>query len=146
MGKAYRVGTLTGEDSTGDEAGRARLRPLTPSLKRSVGAPLKPVPRCGGGAARGGSGALPPLYVVGDNYTIHTAQAVAQWRAAHPRMEVRFLPTDCPKARPIERALGDVPDKGTRHHKRKRLWSVVQDVEPHLGVNGPWHSEVSEIY
>jgi transposase len=86
------------------------------------------------------------LYVVVDNYKIHKAQAVEQWLAAHPRVELLFLPTYCPKASPIERAFGDVQDKCTRNHKRKRLWSVVKDVEQHLRVNGPWRYELSEIY
>lgn len=86
------------------------------------------------------------LYVVVDNYKIHKAQAVEQWLAAHPRVELLFLPTYCPKASPIERAFGDVHDKCTRNHKRKRLWSVVKDVQQHLHVNGPWPYELSEIY
>ena len=95
--------------------------------------------------------AYPPLqftrlYVVVDNYKIHKAQAVAQWLAAHPRFELLFLPTYCPKASPIERAFGDVHDKCTRNHKRKRLWAVVNDVTRHLAVNGPWQYELSELY
>jgi transposase len=86
------------------------------------------------------------LYVVVDNYKIHKAQAVEQWLAAHPRVELLFLPTYCPKASPIERAFGDVHDKCTRNHKRKRLWSVVKDVEQHLRVNSPWRYKLSEIY
>jgi transposase len=86
------------------------------------------------------------LYVVIDNYKIHKAQAVAQWLAAHPRFELLFLPTYCPQANPIERAFGDVHDKCTRNHKRKRLWALVRDVAQHLAVNGPWHYELSEIY
>jgi len=81
-----------------------------------------------------------------DNYKIHQAQAVAQWLAAQPRFELLFLPTYCPKANPIERAFGDVHDKCTRNHKRKRLWAVVRDVAQHLAVNGPWHYALSEIY
>src|SRR5262249_15388040 len=46
---------------------------------------------------------FPRLYVVVDNYKIHKAQAVAQWLAGHPRFELLFLPTYCPKASPIER-------------------------------------------
>jgi transposase len=42
--KAYRAGTLTWDDSTVAQAGRARLRLLTPSLKRSVVALLNTVP------------------------------------------------------------------------------------------------------
>jgi transposase len=86
------------------------------------------------------------LSVVVDNYKIHKAQAVAQGLAARPRIELLFLPTYCPKASPIERALGDVHDKCTRNHQRKRLWTVVRDVEQHLSVNGPWQYELSEIY
>jgi len=86
------------------------------------------------------------LYVVIDNYKIHKAQAVERWLAAHPRFELLFLPTYCPKASPIERAFGDVHDKCTRNHKRKRLWAVVSDVAQHLAVNGPWHYKLSEIY
>ena len=56
------------------------------------------------------------------------------------------MPTYCPKASPIERAFGDVHDKCTRNHKRKRLWTVVRDVARHLAVNGPWRYELSEIY
>jgi putative transposase len=86
------------------------------------------------------------LYVVVDNYKIHKAHAVAPWLAAHPRFELLFLPTYCPKASPIERAFGDVHDKCTRNHKRQRLWALVGDVEEHLAVNGPWQYELSDIY
>ena len=86
------------------------------------------------------------LYVVIDNYKIHKAQAVAQWLAAHPRVELLFLPTYCPQANPIERAFGDVHDKCTRNHQRKRLWRLVRDVTQHLAVNGPWQYELSAIY
>ena len=89
---------------------------------------------------------FPHLYVVVDNYKIHKAQAVERWLATHPRFELLFLPTYCPKASPIERAFGDVHDKCTRNHKRKRLWTVVRDVAQHLAVNGPWQYELSEIY
>ena len=86
------------------------------------------------------------LYVVVDNYKIHKAQAVEQWLARHPRFEVLFLPTYCPQANPIERAFGDVHDKCTRNHKRKRLRTVVHDVAQHLAVNGPWQYDLSGIY
>jgi transposase len=86
------------------------------------------------------------LHVVVDNYKIHKAQAVERWLAAHPRVEVLFLPTYCPKASPIERAFGDVHDKCTRNHRRKRLWAVVRDVEQHLSLNGPWRYKLADIY
>jgi putative transposase len=86
------------------------------------------------------------IYVVVDNYRIHKAHAVGQWLATHPRFELLWLPTYCPRANPIERAFGDVHDKCTRNHKRKRLRDVVDDVERHLQANGPWLYKLSRIY
>jgi transposase len=86
------------------------------------------------------------IYVVVDNYKIHKAKAVEHWLRLHPRLELVFLPTYCPKANPIERAFGDVHDKCTRNHKRKRLRDLVADVEKHLHVNGPWQYQLSAIY
>ena len=86
------------------------------------------------------------VYVVVDNYGIHKAKAVARWLAAHPRFELLFLPTYCPKANPIERAFADVHDKCTRNHQRKGLAELVGDVEHHLATNGPWHYNLSQLY
>ena len=86
------------------------------------------------------------IFVVVDNYKIHKAKAVEQWLARHARIELIFLPTYCPKANPIERAFGDVHDKCTRNHRRKRLRDLVADVKQHLQVNGPWQYKLSAIY
>jgi transposase len=86
------------------------------------------------------------LSVVVDNSKIHYAREVEKWLAAHPRFELLYLPTYCPKANPIERAFGDVHDKCTRNHTRKRMWHLVQDVKQHLQVNGPWPYALSELY
>ncbi len=86
------------------------------------------------------------IYVVVDNYRIHTAQAVVAWLAQHPRFELVFLPSYCPRANPIERAFGDVHDKCTRNHKRKRIAELVSDVVWHLKRNGPWRYKLSKIY
>ena len=86
------------------------------------------------------------LSVVVDNSKIHDAGEVTKWLAAHPRFELLYLPTYCPKANPIERAFGAVHDKCTRHHTRKRMWHLVQDVEQHLAVNGPWPYALSDLY
>jgi putative transposase len=86
------------------------------------------------------------VYVVVDNYGIHKAKAVARRLAAHPRFELLFLPTYCPKAKPIERAFGDVHDKCTRNHKRQRIEDLVSDVECHLLANGPWKYKPSQLY
>src|SRR3954452_24648117 len=80
------------------------------------------------------------------DYRIHKAQAVQQWLAAHPRFEVLWLPTYCPRAHPIERAFGDTHDKVTRHHKRKRLRDLVADVGRHLDHHGPWPYQLSRLY
>ena len=86
------------------------------------------------------------VYLVADNYRIHKTQAVQQWLAAHPRFEVLWLPTYCPRANPIERIFGDTHDKVTRHHKRKRLRDLVADVGRHLDRNGPWPYQLSRLY
>ena len=86
------------------------------------------------------------IYVVVDNYRIHKAKAVVEWIAAHPRFELVFLPSYCPRANPIERAFGDVHDKCTRNHKRTGIAELVSDVLWHLKRNGPWRYRLSEIY
>jgi transposase len=86
------------------------------------------------------------LYVVVDNYKIHKAKAVTEWLAKHPRMVLLFLPTYGPRAKPIERAFGDVHDKCTRNHTRKRLRDVLKDVQRHLQENGPWRYTLSQLY
>ena len=86
------------------------------------------------------------ISVVVDNYKIHKAKAVGPWLATHPRFELLWLPTYCPRANPIERAFGDVHDKCTRHHKRKRLRDLVSDVVWHLHANGPWLYKLSHLY
>lgn len=86
------------------------------------------------------------LTVVVDNAPLHKAKHVQKWLAAHPRFELLYLPTYCPRANPIERAFGDVHDKCTRNHTRKRIWHLVGDVKQHLRVNGPWRYALSELY
>jgi transposase len=86
------------------------------------------------------------VYLVADNYRIHKAQAGQQWLAAHPRFEVLWLPTYCPRANPIERVFGDTHDKVTRNHKRKRLRDLVADVARHLDRHGPWPYQLSRLY
>jgi hypothetical protein len=66
--------------------------------------------------------------------------------SSHPRFEVLWLPTYCPRANPIERVFGDVHDKCTRNHKRKRLRDLVKDVERHMQANGPWRYNLSQLY
>ena len=86
------------------------------------------------------------LYGVVDNDKIHKAKAVLEWLDKHPRIVLVFLPTYGPRANPIERACGDVHDKCTRNHMRKRLRDVLKDVQRHLQENGPWRSKLSQLY
>jgi transposase len=92
------------------------------------------------------AGAFSHLVVVADNAKIHHAAEVEKWLAAHPRCELLYLPTYCPNANPIERAFGEVHDKCTRNHTRKRRWHLVQDVQRHLYGNGPWPYALSDLY
>ena len=86
------------------------------------------------------------LYVVVDNFGIHKAKVVSQWLAGHRRVELLWLPTYCPKANPIERVFWEVHDKCTRNHRRRQIGELVEDVEQHLKVNGPWPYKLSAIY
>ena len=86
------------------------------------------------------------ISVVVDNDCLHKAKAVQQWLASHPRFVLLWLPTYCPRANPIERVFGDVHDKCTRNHTRKRLRDLVQDVERHMEENGPWQYRLSQLY
>jgi hypothetical protein len=86
------------------------------------------------------------ISVVVDTYTIHKALAVQRGLALHPWFELVFLPTYCPRANPIERIFGDVHDRVTRNHKRKRIRDLVSDVTRYLANHGPWRYCRSEIY
>jgi hypothetical protein len=86
------------------------------------------------------------IYVVVDNYKIHKAKAVQRWLRQHPRFQLLFLPTYCPRANPMERCFGDLHDQVTRNHRRKRMRDLVSDVQRHLAQNGPWPYQLSEIY
>ena len=86
------------------------------------------------------------VVVVVDNFGIHKAKVIQQWLMAHPRIELLFVPTYCPKANPIERVFWEVHDKCTRNHRRRQIGQLVGDVEQHLKVNGPWPYKLSTIY
>jgi transposase len=86
------------------------------------------------------------LYVVVDNCTIHKAKAVGQGLASQLRLQLLFLPPYCPRANPIERAFGEVPDKGTRNHTRAHLEELVGDVAQPCQRNGPWCDQLSHLY
>jgi hypothetical protein len=134
--------------------GKNEKHSLAGALHRATGRVLYGLgPRKNHGLLRDLFGLLDTTYparitridVVVDNDCMHKAKAVEQWLACHPRFGLLWLPTSCPRATPIERVFGDVHDKCTRHHKRKRLRDVVQDVERHVQTNGPWRYNLSQI-
>jgi len=86
------------------------------------------------------------IYVVADSCKIHKAAMVRRWLQQHPRFVLLFLPTYCPRAYPIERCFGDLHDKVTGNHRRKRIRDLVADVKRHLRQNGPWPYQLSVIY
>ena len=86
------------------------------------------------------------ISVVADNSCSHKAQAVEQWLARHPRCEVLWLPTYCPRANPLERVFGDVHNQCTRNHKRKRLCDLVQAVEWSVQEHRPGQYKLSHLY
>jgi hypothetical protein len=86
------------------------------------------------------------LSVVVDTSKIYYAGEVAKWLAAHPRFELVSLSTSCPRANPLERAFGDVHDKCTRNHTRRRMWHLIPDGKQHLAVTGPWPYALSDLY
>lgn len=86
------------------------------------------------------------VYIVLDNYRIHKAKDVIAWLERHPRIELVFLPSYCPRANPIERIFGDCHDQCTRNHKRKRVSDLVMDVLWYLKSRGSWQYKLSNIY
>jgi transposase len=44
-----------------------------------------------------------PVILIVDNYRSHTAGEVRDWLAAHPRLQLHFLPTHCSHLNPVER-------------------------------------------
>jgi len=69
-------------------------------------------------------------------------------RQARPISNVNSCPPMqmwAPSARALS-AFGDVHDKCTRNHQRKRIEDLVWDVEQHFWTNGPWHYKLSHLY
>ena len=83
------------------------------------------------------------ISVVADHYGMHKAKAVEQGGASHPRLPLLWFPTYGPRANSIARVCGEVHDKCTRHHQRKRLRDLVQEVERPMEEHGPWPYRLS---
>ena len=85
------------------------------------------------------------VYVVVDNYRIHTAKARGRVAGSTPALELMSCRVTA-RGRSVERAFGDGHDKCTRNHKRTRIAELVSDVVWHLKGDGPWRYRLSEIY
>jgi hypothetical protein len=57
-----------------------------------------------------------------------------------------FVPTSCPRAKPLERLCGVIPDPGGRNHTRKRFSTLIKDIERSMQEHGPWQYQLSQIY
>jgi transposase len=85
------------------------------------------------------------VYVVADNYSIHTAGDVRRWLARHPRFVLLWLPCYCPKANPIERIFGNLHDQITRHHRHRTLPPLLAEVQRYLRRRAH-HGQLPSIY
>ena len=72
------------------------------------------------------------VFVVVDNYSIHSAHDVRDWLARHPRIVLLWLPRYCPAANPIERVFGDLHDQITRNHRHHTLLPLMREVQCYL--------------
>jgi len=85
------------------------------------------------------------VYVVADNYSIHTAGDVRRWLAHHPRFVLLWLPRYCPQANPIERIFGDLHDQITRNHRHRTLPPLLAEVQRYLRRRAH-HGQLPSIY
>ena len=85
------------------------------------------------------------VYVVADNYSIHTAGDVRRWLARHPRFVLLWLPRYCPKANPIERIFGNLHDQITRNHRHGSLPPLLAEVQRYLRRRAH-HGQLPSIY
>ena len=85
------------------------------------------------------------VYVVADNYSIHTAGDVRRWLACHLRFVLLWLPCYCPKANPIERIFGDLHDQITRNHRHRSLPPLLAEAQRYWRHRAH-HGQLPSIY
>jgi transposase len=85
------------------------------------------------------------VYVLVDNYSIHTAGDVRCWLARHPRFVLLWLPRYCPKANPIERIFGELHDQITRNHRHRTLPPLLAEAQQYLRRRAH-HGQLPSIY
>jgi len=69
------------------------------------------------------------IYVILDNYRIHSSQIVNSALAHHlSNIKLEFLPPYCPNDNRIERVWKDLHDEVTRNHRHRSLENLMIDV------------------
>jgi transposase len=110
--QAYRAGRLPCADPAEEDASRIRLRILTPSLKRSVLALLKTMPRAGGGCRTRGSCATRALEGQARRGVQGAAETMRRWLHdlgwAWRRAELTAKGNDPPRVTNLARIRGVV--------------------------------------
>jgi len=78
------------------------------------------------------------LYVVLDNYGIHSSRIARAWLAHHPRVRLLFQPAYHPWVNAIERLWKAMHDTVTRNHRHKTLPDLMRAVRRFLKVAQPF--------
>lgn len=78
------------------------------------------------------------LYVVLDNYGIHSSRLARAWLAHHPRVRLLFQPAYHPWVNAIERLWKALHDTVTRNHRYATLDQLMQAVRRFLHVAQPF--------
>ena len=78
------------------------------------------------------------LYVVLDNYGIHSSRLARAWLAHHPRVRLLFQPAYHPWVNAIERLWKALHDTVTRNHRYKSLDQLMLAVRRFLKVAQPF--------
>ena len=73
------------------------------------------------------------IYVILDNYRIHSSQIVAVALAGYAsRIQLTFLPPYCPSHNKIERVWEDLHAEVTRNHRCRTMTKLMQEVRYYL--------------
>lgn len=78
------------------------------------------------------------LYIVLDNYGIHSSRIAQAWVAHHPRIRLLFQPAYHPWVNAIERLWKALHDTVTRNHRHANLDSLMVAVRRFLHVAQPF--------
>lgn len=77
------------------------------------------------------------IRVAVDHASAHTAKAVAEWLAEHPRVEILFLPKYASHLNPVERIWGVAKNRVVANHCYSSLAALRQAVQQYLASITP---------